>query len=60
MSLQRQHFLVSYLNTLSVDPAGALNPRPPEQKPDAQLTWSQITWKLDVIKKQVHSKMAAF
>ena len=36
MSLQRQHFLLSYLKTLSVGPAGVLNPRPPAQKPDTQ------------------------
>ena len=29
MSLQRKHFLLSYLKTLSVGPAGVLNPRPP-------------------------------
>ena len=29
MSLQRQHFLLSYLKTLSVGLAGDSNPRPP-------------------------------
>ena len=38
MSLQRQHFLLSYLKTLSVGPAGVLNLRPHAQKPDAQPT----------------------
>ena len=38
MSLQKQYFLFSYLNTLSVGPAGVLNPRPPAQKPDTQPT----------------------
>ena len=38
MSLQRQHFLLSYLTTLSVGPAGVMNPRSPAQKPDTQPT----------------------
>ena len=38
MSLQRQLFLLSYIKTLNVGPAGVLNPRPPAQLPDAQPT----------------------
>ena len=33
--LQRQHFLLSYLKTLSVGPARGLNPRPPAQQTGA-------------------------
>ena len=36
MSLQRQHFLLSYLKTLRVGPARVLNLQPPAQKPSAQ------------------------
>ena len=36
MKLQRQHFLLSYLKTLSVGPGGVLNSRPPASQPDAQ------------------------
>ena len=35
MSLQRQHFLLSYLKTLSVGPGLGLNPRPPIQQTGA-------------------------
>ena len=38
MLLQRQHFLHSYLKTLSVGPAGALIPSPPAQLADARTT----------------------
>ena len=31
VSLQGQHFLLSYLKTLSVGPAGVFLPRPPAQ-----------------------------
>ena len=36
MKLQRQHFLLSYLKTLSVDPVGVSNSRPPVSQPGAQ------------------------
>ena len=36
MKLQRQHFLLSYLKTLSVDPVGVSNSRPPASQPGAQ------------------------
>ena len=35
ISLQRQHFLLSYLKTLSVGPTGARSPRPPAQQTSA-------------------------
>ena len=38
MLLERQPFLLSYLKTLSVGPAGVLNPLPPAQLPDARTT----------------------
>ena len=40
MSLQKQHFLLSYLKTLIVGLTGILNPQPPAQEPDAQPTES--------------------
>ena len=36
MKLQRQHFLLSYLKTLSVGPVGGMNSRPPTSQPGAQ------------------------
>ena len=36
MKLQRQHFLLSYLKTLSVGPVGVSNSRPPASQPGAQ------------------------
>ena len=36
MILQRQHFLLSYLKTLSVGPVGVSNSRPPASQPGAQ------------------------
>ena len=36
MKLQRQHFLLSYLKTLSVGPVGASNSRPSASQPGAQ------------------------
>ena len=36
MKLQRQHFLLSYLKTLSVGPVGVSNSRPPAAQPGAQ------------------------
>ena len=36
MELQRQHFLLSYLKTLSVGPVGVSNLRPPASQPGAQ------------------------
>ena len=35
ISLRRQHFLLSYLKTLSVGPARPLNPRPPARQTGA-------------------------
>ena len=34
MSLQKQHFLLSYLKTLIVGLTGILNPQPPAQEPN--------------------------
>ena len=36
MILQRQHFLLSYLKTLSVGPVGVSNSRPAASQPGAQ------------------------
>ena len=36
MIIQRQHFLLSYLKTLSVGPVGVSNSRPPASQPGAQ------------------------
>ena len=36
MQLQRQHFLLSYLNNLSVGPVGVSNSQPPVLQPGAQ------------------------
>ena len=36
MKLQRQHFLLSYLKTLSVGPVGVTNSRPPALQPGTQ------------------------
>ena len=36
MKLQRQHFLLSYLKTLSVGPVGVTNSRPPASQPGTQ------------------------
>ena len=36
MILQRQHFLLSYLKTLSVGPVGVSNSRPPASHPGEQ------------------------
>ena len=36
MKLQRQHFLFSYLKTLSVGPVGVTNSRPPASQPGTQ------------------------
>ena len=44
MSLQRQHFLLSYLKTLSVGPAVVLNLRPPAHCPNAQITEQTGRW----------------
>ena len=36
MKLQRQHFLLSYLKTLSVGPVGVSNSQPPASQPGEQ------------------------
>ena len=36
MVLQRQHFLLSYLKTLSVGPVGVSNSQPPASQPGEQ------------------------
>ena len=36
MKLQRQHFLLSYLKTLSVGPVGVSNSQPPASRPGEQ------------------------
>ena len=40
MSLQKHHFLLSYLKTLIVGLTGILNPQPPAQESHAQPTES--------------------
>ena len=47
MSLRRQHFLLSYLKTLSVGPAVVLNLRPPAHWPNAQITEPTGRWHWD-------------
>ena len=44
MSIRREHFLLSYLKTLSVGPAVVLNLRPPAQWPNAQTTEQTGRW----------------
>ena len=57
MSLQKQHFLLSYLNTLSVGPAG-LNPRPPTQQNGALPT--DLTRRRSLWPKACHTNPASF
>ena len=47
MKLQRQHFLLSYLKTLSVGPVGVSNSQPPASQPGEQpseLPVGGISW----------------
>ena len=56
MSLQKQHFLLSYLKTLIVGPTGILNPQPPTQELDAQPT-EPTSWHFQSISKFQHSSL---
>ena len=50
MKLQRQHFLLSYLKTLSVGSVGVLNSRPPALQPSAQPSDPLLRGTFDLIK----------
>ena len=47
MKLQRQHFLLSYLKSLSVGPVGVSNSRPPAAQPGAQPSEPPVRGVLD-------------
>ena len=60
MKLQRQHFLLSYLKTLSVGPVGVSNSQPPASQPGEQPSELPVGGPRGSNKSGLHSKNILF
>ena len=58
MKLQRQHFLLSYLKTLSVGPVGVSNSRPSASQPGAQPSELSVRGDLGTCGGYIHAIFA--